>query len=109
MRKEMTPAEAKLWACLRDRQVGGAKFRRQQVIAGFIAAFYCHEYALAIEADGPTHEAQHDAERDAVLTAKVLSRCVSQMMKFCRILLLFRLVSSGFWMRPYFCQQAVRA
>ena len=70
MRKEMTPAEAKLWACLRDRQVGGAKFRRQQVITGFIADFYCHECALVIEVDGPIHEVQHDAERDAVFMGK---------------------------------------
>ena len=70
MRKAMTPAEAALWSYLRDRQVGGAKFRRQQVIAGFIADFYCHECGLVIEADGPTHEAQHDAERDAVFAGK---------------------------------------
>lgn len=70
MRTEMTPAEARLWSHLRDRQVGGAKFRRQQVIAGFIADFYCHEHALVIEADGLTHEAQHDAERDAILRDK---------------------------------------
>ena len=70
MRQEMTPAEAALWAKLRDRQIADAKFRRQQVIAGFIADFYCHEAALAVEVDGATHEAQHDAERDAVFAAK---------------------------------------
>ncbi len=70
MRKAMTPAEALLWSRLRNRQVSGAKFRRQQIIAGFIADFYCHEHALVIEVDGPTHEAQHDAERDAVFAGK---------------------------------------
>ena len=70
MRKAMTPAEARLWERLRNRQLKNAKFRRQQIIAGFIADFYCHESALVIEVDGPIHEAQHDAERDAVFTGK---------------------------------------
>ena len=70
MRREMTPAEAALWEKLRDRRLADAKFRRQQVIAGFIADFYCHEAALAVEVDEATHEAQHDAERDAVFAAK---------------------------------------
>ena len=43
MRHEMTQAEAALWSRLRNRQVGEVKFRRQQIIAGFVADFYCHE------------------------------------------------------------------
>jgi|SRR5579871_2212600 len=70
LRKKMTPAEILLWSHLRNLQVNDAKFRRQQIIAGFIADFYCHEKALVIEIDGPTHEAQHDAERDAILAGK---------------------------------------
>jgi very-short-patch-repair endonuclease len=73
MRHEMTRAEMILWERLRNRQVGNAKFRRQQIIAGFIADFYCHEHALVIEVDGSTHEAQHDAERDAVFQGKGIS------------------------------------
>ena len=73
MRHEMTRAETILWERLRNRQVGDAKFRRQQIIAGFSADFYCHEHALVIEVDGSTHEAQHDAERDAVFQGKGIS------------------------------------
>jgi very-short-patch-repair endonuclease len=70
MRHEMTQAETALWARLRNRQVGGTKFRRQQIIAGFVADFYCHDEALVIEVDGPTHQAQHDKERDAVFAGR---------------------------------------
>jgi len=70
MRHEMTQAEAALWLRMRNHQVGGAKFRRQQIIAGFVADFYCHEAALVIEVDGPTHEAQHDQGRDAVFAGR---------------------------------------
>src|SRR5579862_9763167 len=70
MRHEMTQAEAALWSRLRSRQVGEAKFRRRQIIAGFVVDFYCHEAALVIEVDGPIHEAQHDQERDAVFAGR---------------------------------------
>ncbi len=65
MRLDMTPGEARLWARLR-RGALGSHFRRQQVIAGFIADFYCREAALAVEVDGATHDAAYDAERDRV-------------------------------------------
>ena len=65
MRREMTSCEAKLWERLRRGNLG-INFRRQQVIAGFIADFYCHQAALVLEVDGPIHEAEYDAERDRV-------------------------------------------
>jgi len=40
MRHPMTPAEAKLWARLRNRQLDGLKFRRQHAIGRFIIDFY---------------------------------------------------------------------
>jgi very-short-patch-repair endonuclease len=69
LRREMTPAERLLWAKLRANRVGGARFRRQQVIAGLIADFYCHAASLVVEVDGPVHadQAEYDAERDRVL------------------------------------------
>lgn len=69
-RSEMTPAEAILWKRLRGSQLAGMHFRRQQIIAGFIADFCCHEVALVVELDGDTHESIADAERDAVFTGK---------------------------------------
>ena len=65
MRREMTFCEANLWERLRRGNLG-VSFRRQQVIAGFIADFYCHHAALVVEVDGPIHEAEYDAERDRV-------------------------------------------
>ena len=65
MRREMTSCEAKLWERLRRSSLG-VSFRRQQVIAGFIADFYCHQASLVVEVDGPIHEAEYDAERDRV-------------------------------------------
>ncbi|MGL4553130.1 MAG: endonuclease domain-containing protein [Gemmataceae bacterium] len=73
MRREMTPAERALWEALRNRRLG-VRFRRQQVIDGFIADFYCHEAALVVETDGPIHVQQrgYDAERDQVIAARGL-------------------------------------
>jgi very-short-patch-repair endonuclease len=47
----------------------GVHFRRQQVIAGFIVDFYCHEAVLVIEVDGDIHDLQkdEDARREKVL------------------------------------------
>ena len=69
LRREMTPAERRLWGYLRANRLEGWHFRRQQVIAGLIVDFYCHKAGLVIEVDGPIHEQQHnaDAERTQVL------------------------------------------
>jgi very-short-patch-repair endonuclease len=76
MRRNMTPAERKLWAALRRNQLDGLHFRRQQIIDGFIVDFYCHAAGLVIEIDGPIHgkpeQAEYDAERDRILAARGL-------------------------------------
>ena len=41
LRREMTPAEKILWEELRAKKLG-VRFRRQQIIQGFIVDFYCH-------------------------------------------------------------------
>ena len=48
----------------------GVRFRRQQIIQGFIVDFYCHKSALVIEVDGDVHDLQQeeDARREKVLT-----------------------------------------
>ncbi|MBX9727129.1 MAG: DUF559 domain-containing protein, partial [Rickettsiales bacterium] len=40
MRKKMTPWEQKFWAAIKDKKLGGYKFRRQQPIYSYIADFY---------------------------------------------------------------------
>ncbi|MEM7065145.1 MAG: DUF559 domain-containing protein [Cyanobacteria bacterium P01_B01_bin.77] len=42
---------------IRCRQIAGAKFRRQYGIDRFVVDFYCPGIRLAIEVDGPTHQA----------------------------------------------------
>ncbi|HLH27132.1 MAG TPA: DUF559 domain-containing protein [Chloroflexota bacterium] len=72
LRKEMTPAEKRLWAALRRKQLDGLRFRRQQVIEGFIVDFYCHAAGLVVEVDGSVHAEQpeYDAARAALLAAR---------------------------------------
>ncbi len=74
MRRAPTAEERLLWERLRRNALGGLHFRRQQIIDGFVADFYCHAAGLVVEVDGPIH-AEHpsyDNERDAVLKARGL-------------------------------------
>ena len=73
-RRNSTEAERVLWQHLRANRMCGLQFRRQQVIDGFIADFYCHAVGLVVEVDGPVHEQQsdYDVERDRILSARNL-------------------------------------
>lgn len=64
LRKNMTIAEKKLWARLRRKQVLGIKFRRQQIIEGFIVDFFCNAAKLVIEIDGGIHETDEQQLKD---------------------------------------------
>ncbi|MHB8573761.1 MAG: endonuclease domain-containing protein [Dehalococcoidia bacterium] len=74
MRRAMTPAEATLWQKLRASRFHGLHFRRQQVIDGYIADFFCNAVSLVVEVDGDVHTEQqeYDAIRDTVLTERGL-------------------------------------
>lgn len=76
LRKEMTEAEKKAWEFLRDRRLGGLKFRRQHVIAGYIVDFYCAERKLVLEIDGEVHQQAeqkaYDEHRSQVLSEQGL-------------------------------------
>ena len=69
LRREQTSAESKLWACLRNRQLGGVKFSRQVSIGPFFADFCCREAKLVIEIDGVTHETPEELASDNRRTA----------------------------------------
>jgi very-short-patch-repair endonuclease len=69
MRRQMTPAESLLWARLRASQTG-YHFRKQQIIDGFVADFYCHAVRLVVEADGSVHDQGYDSERDLVFAKR---------------------------------------
>jgi adenine-specific DNA-methyltransferase len=71
LRKQQTPAEARLWSRLRNRALAGAKFRRQVPVGHYIADFLCKDLSIIVEADGGQHGNQetYDARRTARLEA----------------------------------------
>ena len=74
MRRALTAEEQLLWNRLRRSALDGLHFRRQQIIDGFIADFYCHAARLVVEIDGPIHAERqsYDEERDAILASRGL-------------------------------------
>jgi very-short-patch-repair endonuclease len=71
LRKNQTDAEKLLWGILRNRQLLGVKFRRQQPVGPYILDFYCYDYKLCIELDGGQHYTndgqRYDTDRSAFL------------------------------------------
>lgn len=67
LRRAMTDAEQVRWARLRDRQLAGAKFRRQFPIGPYVADFACQDSALVVELDGGQHTPEGDADRTAAI------------------------------------------
>ena len=69
LRKNATYAENILWNRLRDRQIEGLKFRRQQPIENVIVDFVNFEKRIVIEVDGGQHalEKNKDLKRDKML------------------------------------------
>src|SRR5438874_7037500 len=70
LRRQMTDAERKLWAYIRNRQLG-VKFRRQMPIGRFIADFASEEAKLVVEVDGGQQAlvVARDSERTAAMAA----------------------------------------
>lgn len=68
LRKELTPAERKLWSRIRNDQLG-VNFRRQHAIGKYIPDFVCIEKKLIIELDGSQHmeQEEYDNERTKYL------------------------------------------
>lgn len=66
LRKDSTEAEKILWQKLRNKQLEGFKFRRQQIIGRYIVDFVNFERKLVIELDGSRHavEKEKDWKRD---------------------------------------------
>ncbi len=71
LRKEPTPAERKLWAAIRNDQLG-VNFRRQHAIGNYIPDFACVEKKLIIELDGSQHleQEEYDQERTQYLESQ---------------------------------------
>ncbi len=72
LRANQTEAETLLWRRLRDRQLAGAKFRRQAPIGPYIADFASYAAKLVVELDGGQHA--DNAAADAARTASLEGR-----------------------------------
>ncbi len=78
LRKNMTPAEKKLWGCLRHL---GVSVLRQRPIDNFIVDFYIPSLKLVVEVDGDSHFSAAGKARDAERTS-VLEGYGLQVMRF---------------------------
>ena len=59
---------------LRNRKIKNLKWRRQQVIDGFIADFYCAELNVVLEVDGSVHNTAEAKEYDEIRSLVFESR-----------------------------------
>jgi very-short-patch-repair endonuclease len=69
LRSNPTDAERKLWVAIRFKQLGGARFRRQQPIGRYIIDFFCPDAKLVIELDGDQHGTDEMVKRDTARTS----------------------------------------
>ena len=68
LRVYQTDAETKLWNRIRNRQINGDKFVRQQPIGRYICDFVCRKKLVIVEVDGGQHlESKSDEVRDRYL------------------------------------------
>ena len=72
LRQTLTDAESLLWYRLRDRRLGGYKFRRQVPLGPYIADFVCISARLIVEVDGGQHAEvkNYDEARTRYLRSK---------------------------------------
>jgi len=68
LRHNATPAERHAWTLLRNRGILGLKFRRQQVLHGFIVDFYCTSERIVIELEGNVHDTEAQRGYDQART-----------------------------------------
>lgn len=81
LRRDQTPAEARLWDLVRGRRLADAKFRRQVPIDRYIADFVCVEARLIVELDGGAHDNEEAQLRDIERTT-VLESCGYLLIRF---------------------------
>jgi very-short-patch-repair endonuclease len=68
LRRNQTEAEQRLWNALRDRQLDGAKFRRQVPLPPYFGDFVCFERKLVVELDGGQHAEREDYDETRTKT-----------------------------------------
>jgi len=64
LRRSPTPAERVLREALKDRQVGGLRFRRQRAVGPFVIDSASPAARPAIEGDSGIHDEQIEQDRD---------------------------------------------
>ena len=64
LRQKETESEQILWSWLRNNQLNGAKFRRQQPLGNYVVDFVCFDKKLIIEIDGGRHNDDQFIEKD---------------------------------------------
>ena len=69
LRRERTDAEDRVWQSLRNRQIGGFKWRFQRSIGRRVADLVCLEAMLIVEIDGSQHGEEVDRRRTTELEA----------------------------------------
>ena len=76
LRRNQTPAEAKLWRLLHNHRLLDFKFRRNHPIGSFFADFCCLKLKarLVIEVDGGQHANREEADYDSRRTAYLQSQ-----------------------------------
>ncbi len=71
LRKYSTDTEQRLWGHLRDKQIEGFKFRRQQPVGPYVVDFVNLEKKVVVELDGGQHAiSARDKIRDEWLLAE---------------------------------------
>src|SRR3989344_5282431 len=68
LRRLQTVSEHELWCKLRNRQLEGEKFRRQQPIGFYIVDFVCIAKKIIIEVDGGQHNKKKSKKYDVART-----------------------------------------
>lgn len=68
LRRQLTPAEERLWAAPQGKRLGGLKFRLQHPVGYFVLDFYCPSRKLVVEVDGPVHADPGQAIQDDLRT-----------------------------------------
>ena len=63
LRRDRTEAEERFWLAVRDRRLGGYKFRFQHSVGPYIADFVCLSAGVIVEIDGSQHSEEKDAAR----------------------------------------------
>ncbi|NEX92549.1 DUF559 domain-containing protein [Caulobacter sp. 17J65-9] len=71
LRERQTRAEALLWNLLRNRRLGGWKWKRQVPRGRFIVDFYCADAKLVVELDGGIHELLEHSAADQLRTEQL--------------------------------------